>query len=271
MDWRTFGHDFSKQILGQQITNSSTAHAYVFFGPEGVGKKTLAMEFAQKLGVGKQALLEFSFKDSNTDDLRDFLSALSLKPSFGSRQVAILDSCELMHVASSNTLLKTLEEPTEATTIILVSTKRNLPLTILSRVQLISFGYLKKEELSAVAIGLGLVGSEDMFRFAFGRASELIKLVNNKDELDIRRQWQQDLQTLHSSSVYTRLAVAQEWAKQEAKVLEERLSFWIVQEMMEVGTEMLSKRLGVFLEAFRRLSNNGNKKMVLEYLCLNLG
>ena len=269
--WATVGHMFAKQVLAKQLVLASIPHAYIFFGPEGVGKKTLALELAEKLGTSRQAVLEFSFKDSNTEDLRNFLSTLSFRPSAGARQVAVLDSCELMHIASSNTLLKVLEEPTQSTTIILISTKRNLPSTILSRAQMLSFGYLSQEELTSVVRGKGLVYTEDTLKFAFGRASEFIKLITNKDELDRRKQWQRDLGELTSGSMFTRLAVIQEWAKQETSDIEQRLGFWITQEMMAVGTGKLALKLGVFMEAFRRLSSNGNKRMVLEYLCLNLG
>lgn len=271
VEWQTVGHEFPRQVLSRQLARASTAHAYVFFGPEGVGKRTLALELALKLGAEKQDILEFDFNSANTEELRGFLSKLSLRPSRGAHQVAILDSVELMHAASSNTLLKTLEEPTLATTIILISTKRNLPATILSRAQVLGFGSLSLSELELIAGRLGLDCTGDMAHLANGRAGELVTLARDAHKLEDRMQWQKDWRDFAAGNLSARLAAVQKLAALEAIELERRLCFWMAQEMAAVGTAKLLVRLSVLMETLRRLSANGNKKMVLEYLCLNLG
>jgi energy-coupling factor transporter ATP-binding protein EcfA2 len=266
--WSTIGHDAVKNLLGKQLASGQVGHAYLFLGPEGVGKRTLAEEFAGKLSARSATVVRHTFADTGMTELRELLSLLALRPPAGTRQVAILDAVEHISPAAANALLKTLEEPSSSTVLILVSSQRTLPATVLSRCQTFSFGVLTQGELQDITALRSLRLSEALLKAASGRAS---RLLVSEDVAAGYVAWQKDLQSVITAPVSERVSLAANFAGEETDVLTNRLEYWLEDLRLRASTDSrLVQRLKVVWEGWQRLRQNGNKKLVMEYVCLNI-
>jgi DNA polymerase-3 subunit delta' len=168
------GHDRPITILMRTLANDTLAHAYLFAGESGIGKRMTAFALAaalnctapgpdggcgscaacRKVAAGSHPDVHLLVPDGNEikiDQVRQAQADLSLKAFEGRRKVLIVDDAETMNIASSNAFLKTLEEPPGETVIILVSAMpQGLLDTIRSRCQTVAFQPLPRNTLAAV-------------------------------------------------------------------------------------------------------------------------
>lgn len=166
------GNQHNKELLKQVINNNNIAHSYMFIGQESTGKLMFAKEFAKAILCSNdirpcnncKSCIEFDtlnnpdFKlitpDGNNikiEQIRELTKAVYEKPIVSARKVYIIDDSNLMTKEAQNSLLKTLEEPPEYVTIILICSNENLFLpTIKSRCTKILFNKLNNEELKLV-------------------------------------------------------------------------------------------------------------------------
>ena len=277
MTWETFGHDNVKVILEKQLNNKVFPHAYLFHGPTGVGKKTLALEFAKKI-------LETENLNSHPDFLaldeagqvtmeamREFISRLQLKPFAGKYKVAVLNDAENLSSQSANALLKTLEEPAENTIIILISSSSRLLPTILSRCQAFSFNVFSNTRLSEFAIRKNINISEEILELSYGSISTLIKSVSDKDFFASRKEAVEEYKSLVKAKSGERLARLSKIAENENEQLEEKFNGWLSWQL-----QALHKNPGEYTkvqaltEALAGLKKNLNKKLVLQSLLLKI-
>jgi DNA polymerase III subunit delta' len=165
--WQVIGQDKVVNSLKHSLAEGHLAHAYVFVGPEHVGKMTLAINLAQALNCtsaqkpcgecnscrriasgnhpdvrvikrGEASESEESPKgrDIRIDQIREVLHSVNLKPYEGKWRVIVVDGAEFMNDEAANALLKTLEEPPDSTIFVLVAADEgSLLSTILSRCQ----------------------------------------------------------------------------------------------------------------------------------------
>lgn len=160
------GQDTALHILKQAIRNHHVAHAYLFTGPEGVGKRSAALAMAQYLNctnpneamvdscgvcpscqqvaAGSQPDILWLAPDDmgsiKIEPVRNLISRLALQSYESTYKVAIIDNAHTMTNEAANALLKTLEEPADNTVFFLISSQfQNLPETILSRCQQVVF------------------------------------------------------------------------------------------------------------------------------------
>lgn len=176
---RMVGHEGVLAILRQSIVRDSTGHAYLFYGPPGVGKATMAWAFVQAMVCSKRVgtaavsgcgacsaclkvarnihcdVVSVGISEGKTligvDQIRELASFFSLTPMESSWKAAILDDAADMHESAANALLKTLEEPPAGSLLILVTHRmgRVLP-TLRSRCQKIRFSSLTTSDLRRV-------------------------------------------------------------------------------------------------------------------------
>lgn len=138
-DWSSFGQAGAKQLLNSLLTSAaSLPHAFLFFGPKGIGKYELALEFADKIGERDQVKpekYEFDFgQDNGIAELRELIKLSSLTSAAAGKKIFLLRNFQLATPASVNSLLKTLEEPTAGTMFFLVSDGNSTLPTVLSRI-----------------------------------------------------------------------------------------------------------------------------------------
>lgn len=170
------GQEKAIHILQCAIKNQHIAHAYLFTGPEGVGKKKAALALAQYLNCEAANTVTFSscqrcpsciqaMAGSHPDimllepdgasikieQIRNLLSKVSRCNYESAYKVIVINDAHLMTEQAANCLLKTLEEPTEHTVFILIAAQvQNLPITILSRCQQIQFNFLPPTYLQEI-------------------------------------------------------------------------------------------------------------------------
>lgn len=269
--WQTVGHTHVKHLLEAQFRADLLAHAYVFLGPDGVGKRMLAEEFALRV-TDTFNIQRVNLAEVSVQDLRLITASLALKPLGNTRQVVIFDGAESMSLAAANSLLKTLEEPMPGTMLILVASGKSLLPTILSRSRVLLFGHLSDEELRQTGQASGLPVTEQLLMLSGGSPARLRALSSDPAVVALYTQWHADWETLIRAPVWRRLGLAAAWAQDDSGTFAHRLRAWMT--MAARGADQAASERAtygrVLEEAWVRLFHNANKKLVLEYICLNL-
>ena len=145
------GQSDAVQLISEQIKNSSLSHAYLFSGPRGVGKTSLARIIATTIGCDPVFdITEIDAASHNkVDDVRELNDSVNfIASSPGKKRVFILDEVHMLSNAASNAFLKTLEEPPEHVIFILATTEPERVIeTIRSRTTQIAFKRIKNADI----------------------------------------------------------------------------------------------------------------------------
>ena len=200
------GQDRAIKILRQVINNKHLAHAYLFHGPDGVGKKKASMTFAKALNCADfkddvcdicvschkinqgihpdVTLIQTEKGEIKIGEIRNIIKGMIYKPLEAKNRIVIVDESERFNLSASNAFLKTLEEPPADTVIILVSSNPDmLPQTVLSRCHRIAFSNIPTRTLTDILIeknGLTPVAADHIANLANGSVSKALSLSSEE-------------------------------------------------------------------------------------------
>ena len=164
------GQEVVARTLKQAVEQDKISHAYLFSGPRGTGKTSVAKIFAKAMNCPNQvggepcnncyicqAVTDGSLEDviemdaasnNGVDEIRDIRDKSTYAPSVAHYKVYIIDEVHMLSTGAFNALLKTLEEPTPNVVFILATTElHKIPATILSRVQRFEFKSIKTQDI----------------------------------------------------------------------------------------------------------------------------
>jgi DNA polymerase-3 subunit delta' len=209
------GHARPISILKRALANNSLAHAYLFSGEQGIGKRMTACALAAAVNcpnarsedgcgtcpscrkISTQGHPDVHFLEPDGDEIkieqiRQVQDYLALKPFEGTKKILIVDGAESLNQASSNAFLKTLEEPPGDTLIILLtSLPQSLLATIRSRCQEIRFHPLPRRILAQALVQKRGLSEEDAWFLAalaqgsLGRGLQMDIALEKSDRKDI--------------------------------------------------------------------------------------
>jgi len=171
-------------ILQSSLRSGDISHAYLFYGPEGIGKQMTALNFAKALNClsldddpcgecphcrkfdngNFPDFLMVAPKDGSIkiETIRELQKKVNFRPYEGKFKVVLIDGAEEMTLGAANSFLKTLEEPPGATVFILVCHNFNLMIpTIISRCQKIQFNLIPVEAIKNILVNKNQTAPED--------------------------------------------------------------------------------------------------------------
>ena len=177
------GQEEAVSLINNQIEKENLGHAYLFSGPRGVGKTSLARIIALQLGC--DPIFDISEIDAashnKVDDIREMNESVNfIASSPGKKRVFILDEVHMLSNAASNAFLKTLEEPPEHIIFILATTEPERVLeTIKSRTTQIVFKKITEDEIIKTLKTIGKKEKIDL-------DVEIIKIIANSSDGSLR-------------------------------------------------------------------------------------
>ena len=261
-NWNILGHEWAVQMLKQHLAHDFVRHAYLFSGPPGLGRRTLALRLTQALncptplGPGQpcgkcktcQQIERMQYTDLaviqaekeggtlKVEQIRAVRQSLVLKPYQGRYRVALFLRFQEANANSQNALLKTLEEaPAHAVLILTADNPEQLLPTIVSRCEVLRLRPLPVEAVESYLKDHGAeAGSAHLLaHVSGGRPGYALQLLHDKEALDFRDQRLEELLNLLQASRRVRFAYAEKLTdrKNEAKegfraTLLVWLSFW---------------------------------------------
>lgn len=231
------GHKKQLQVLKRSLEEDRLHHAYLFLGPDGVGKRTLALSLAMAVQCLESAhdfcgrcdhcvrvqagnhpdvrLVEplAGKKEIGIQQVRELEKELSFRPFFGRKKMAILDPASLMNLSSQNAILKTLEEPPGDSLLILISasTGELLP-TLLSRCLRLVFAPLPLELVANYLVsnrGINRQTAEGLAAMTMGSLGKALT-ADAADAMETRKRWADRLCALVRGDYKRAMAVAEE-------------------------------------------------------------
>lgn len=236
MTMQLIGHTWAERMLQQHIATQQVRHAYLFTGADGVGRRTLALHFAQALNCLQPSspgtpcgecrdctqlermqhpdltILQTE-EDASTikvEQVRDLQHQLSLAPYEATYRIALLLDFEQATDSAQNALLKTLEEPNPKVILLVTADMaENLLPTIVSRCEILHLRPTSPDELAEALMhreGLEAEQANLLAHVSGGRPGYALRLLRETELMERRRQWLDDLLHLLPASRRERFA-----------------------------------------------------------------
>ncbi len=260
-NWNLLGHEWAVDMLRRHVARGETRHAYLFAGPPGIGRRTLAIRFAQALNCERPvapgepcftcrtckqteamqhpdlAIIQAVNEDGEAkeggtlkvDQIREIQRTLNLKPYQSQYRVAMFLRFHEANDSASNALLKTLEEaPAHAVLLLTADTPEQLLPTIISRCEILRLRALPLEAVVSDLLSRGL--DEDRARLlahiSGGRPGFARSLMDDPALLEKREERLNDLQTLLPASKVEKFSYAERLAK-DKDVMRQTILVWL--------------------------------------------
>ena len=260
-NWNILGHEWAVDMLRQHAARGDVRHAYLFCGPPGLGRRTLALRLAQALNCTKplapgipcglcrdckqidamqhpdmniiQALDADNLpKEGGTlkvDQIREVQRSMSLKPYQSKYRVALFLRFQEANDNAANALLKTLEEaPAHAILLLTADTPEQLLPTIVSRCEILRLRPLPIEAVQADLIYRGV--EEERARLlahiSGGRPGYARRLIDDVTLLEKRDERLNDLQTLLPAARVEKFSYADKLSK-DKDAMRQAITIWL--------------------------------------------
>jgi DNA polymerase-3 subunit delta' len=254
-NWTLIGHEWAVDMLKKHIINDATRHAYLLAGPPGLGRRTLALRFAQALNCQtpvdaghpcgecrdcKQIAAmqhpdlsvvqaEIEGGTLKVDQIREARRALSLKPYQAKYRVALFLRFQEANENAANALLKTLEEaPSYAVLILTADNPEQLLPTIVSRCEVLRLRPLRVEEIQRELENRGLeTGQAKLIaHISGGRFGYALRMLEDQSLLEVREERLNDLQGLISASRVEKFAYADKLSR-DKESMRQAILIWL--------------------------------------------
>jgi DNA polymerase-3 subunit delta' len=274
-NWDLIGHEWAVQLLKGHLERGAPRHAYLFTGADSLGRRTLALRFAQAFNAEtpsapgefdpqsrtSQQIEQMQHpdlsiverqegdRDIKIDAVRQLQHSLALAPYSARYRMALLLDFEQANDNAANALLKTLEEPPGRVVLLLTaeSAEAMLP-TIASRCEVIHLRPVPLEQLSQglqQLHGLPANQADLLAHISSGRPGYALLLHQQPALLAQRTAWLDDLQRLLQSSRQARFSYASQAAKEKEdfqQMLQVWLSYWrdVLINVSQAGTPLVN-------------------------------
>ena len=285
------GNKQIKDTLEKAISQNKTSHSYLFIGIQGIGKKMLAIEFAKMLlciNDNKpcnecKSCIEFDTNNNpdfsyiepevssiKIEQIRDLQKKIQEKPIISEQKIYIINDADLMTQEAQNCLLKTLEEPPEFATIILIGSNETafLP-TIKSRCTILHFNKIDNDDIKKYLLENYNINniSENMLEVFQGSIGKALKLKDKQEEyqkieLIVEQIKQNDLIDLINKS---------EILYQSKEEIDELLEYLNIILLRKAKQEYLyTNCIKIVENTKKRLKQNANYDMSIDDLVFNI-
>lgn len=254
-NWDITGHAWAVDMLRKHIVRGTMRHAYLFAGAPGLGRRTLAVRFAQALNCPtpleagipcgecrdckqieamQHADLTVVQAESDggimkVDQIREARKILTLKPYMSKYRVALFLRFHEANDNAANALLKTLEEaPSYAVLILTADNPEQLLPTIVSRCEVLRLKPLSVEEVQRELESRGLENSRAKLiaHISSGRMGYAIRLIEDESLLDVRGERLNDLLALMPASHVEKFRYADQLSK-DKDAMRQTILFWL--------------------------------------------
>ena len=285
------GNKKNKEILEKTIVLNKISHSYIFWGTEGIGKKMIAKEVAKKIlcleerteNCNCKSCIEFNsnnnpdFQIIEDDDgkikieqIRQMQRKVAEKPIISNSKVYIIDNADTMTKEAQNCLLKTLEEPPEYITIILIcSNEDNLLSTIKSRCARIHFEPIKDEEIKRyIKIKFPEQQiSENMIKFSQGSIGKAIELNTKKEIYENIEQILLNMQNKDLIDIVKMCEIIYKSKEEIESILE-----YINVVLLKLSKQNIKyiECIKIVEETKKRLKANSNYDMCIDYMIFSM-
>jgi DNA polymerase-3 subunit delta' len=238
-----YGHEKPIAILKSAMERDRIAHAYLFYGMEGIGKRTAANLFARALNcTGQERPCDGCASCRKADHrnhpniitikadgqfikiaaIRELQARMAFRPAEGKR-VFIIQEADRMNAPAANAFLKSLEEPSAGNVLLLTTARAHaLPMTILSRCQHLRFTPLARDEVARYLSqkeGLDAAAAEVLAASSGGSIGRAMEM-NQEDFITLRNVILEHLAQDNPADLLKRLAFAGRFGTEREEILE---------------------------------------------------
>lgn len=256
MNWNIIGHEWAVDLLKSHLRSGNLRHAYLITGPDGTGRRTLALKFAQAINClnpeaidvpcnecksclqfTKMAHPDLSVVEAEApsgfikvNQIRELQRNLHLSPYEAKYRIALLLDFENSNPSAANALLKTLEEPPPQVILVLTaeSRERLLP-TIVSRCEEVRLRPLNPDIVSKALQERWNVPEQEANKLGHlsnGRPGFAIQLLENQEMTEMHDNWIRDLFQLMHQNKFERMVFAKQISS-DRKTTHQVLHSWL--------------------------------------------
>lgn len=288
---KIIGNDKIKEILYKSVKDKKTSHSYLFVGIEGIGKKEIAKEFAKMLLCISEnkycntckSCIEFDTNnnpdflyiepDGNSvkiEQIRYIQRKIQEKPIISNKKVYIINDADKMTTEAQNCLLKTLEEPPEYSTIILIGSNENMFLsTIKSRCMIIHFSKIEDEKIRKYLEEKYELKdiSQNMLEIFQGSIGKAILLKDKKEQYE---KIEEIIKSLKQKSIIDILNMSEILYKSKEEIFDilEYINVILIK-LAKTDYEYI-KCINIVEETKTRLKQNANYDMSIDNMLFNM-